>query len=93
MKELHLLIDDERNINADMIVRNYSLGISALQIRIWDVLWLDHDLGEEKTGYDVMCWLEQNLGFLPKKIVCISSNPVGKKRINQVIEKLYKKKE
>jgi hypothetical protein len=77
------------------ICRNYSDGIKALQEGGWDCLYLDHDLksfdvdGREKTGYDVMVFLEQNLELLPKRIVCVSANPSGRKRIEQVIQKLY----
>jgi len=58
-------------------------------------LYLDHDLAsfegdKEKTGYDVICWLEENTEYLPiHGIYCVSSNPVGRSRINQVIDKLY----
>ena len=97
---MRLLIDDTRtNIAADIIARTFEDGIKALKENKIDVLYLDHDLGfnhysnnysDEKTGYDIMCWLEQNQQYLPTTIVCVSANPVGAKRINQVIEKLYK---
>jgi hypothetical protein len=86
--ERHLLIDDMRNIFADDIARTYQEGIAFLRKTKYTHLWLDHDLGEGKTGYDVMCWLEQNQQHLPDKIICISANPVGNKRINVVIKKL-----
>lgn len=47
----------------------------------------------EKTGYDVICWIEemhQTTGFsLPNRIYTHSANPVGVRRIQQVIERLY----
>lgn len=66
----------------------------------WDVLYLDHDLGDpdpDKTGYGIMKWLEakcneddvQREFFLPKKIVLVTSNPVGRKNMQVVIDKLY----
>ncbi len=61
-----LLIDDLRNIKADVIARTYDEGIRELTYNgPWDLLLLDHDLasfvnGIEKTGYDVMCFLEEN---------------------------------
>ena len=97
-----LMIDDMRdethvNCELDVIARNYWTGIEQLKLRQWDVLFLDHDLSsfmqagpKEWTGYDVMCYLEENPQHLPKKIICISSNPAGRARIEQVIEKLYK---
>lgn len=86
--ERHLLIDDLRDINADDIARNYADGIAFLSKNKYTHLWIDHDLGEDKTGYDIMCWLEENQDRLPDKIICVSSNPVGRERINAVIEKL-----
>ena len=61
-----LLIDDERNLKADIIARNYKEGIRQLVYNgLWDKLLLDHDLadfdskGQESTGYDVLLWLEE----------------------------------
>lgn len=98
---MNLLIDDVRdeshtNCELHTIARNYFSGIAALTSGIkWDTLFLDHDLstfdddGKEWTGYDIMCFLEINPQFLPNKIVCVSSNPSGRARIEQVIKKLY----
>lgn len=59
-------------------------------------LSLDHDLGEPEagTGYDVVCFLEEmkytNENFpMPFEIYVHSANPVGRKRMLQVINKLY----
>ena len=64
---------------------------------------LDHDLSEmatigilqpgEKTGYTVVCWMEDN-NVWPKDGVRVHSlNPIGKKRMEQIIEKHYMQKE
>lgn len=64
---------------------------------------LDHDLSEEHypwncadvtkckgTGYDVVCWLEQNPEFWPSHGVRIhSANPVGRARMEVVVNKHY----
>jgi len=79
------------------IARTCKQGIEMLKNRgPWDLLLLDHDLGladplkKELNGYYVMCWLEQaNPCYLPKQIKIISSNPVGNRRMQQVIDKLY----
>ena len=96
-----LMIDDMRDethvkCELDVIARNYWTGIEALKLRVWDILFLDHDLSsfmqggaKEKTGYNIMCFLEEHPEHLPKKIICISSNPAGRERIEQVIMKLY----
>jgi hypothetical protein len=78
------------------ITRSFKEGIEALKSGgPWTLLLLDHDLasydedGKEKTGYDVMCFLEANPQYLPAQIACCSSNPPGKAKIEQVIRKLY----
>ena len=102
-----LLIDDTRMETApnimrrvDLIARNYWTGIDSLtKMGPWDLLLLDHDLssydanGKEWTGYSIMCWLEdpQNESFRPKEIRIVSSNPEGARRMQVVIDKLYKK--
>lgn len=93
-----LLIDDIRNLEADVIARNYTEGIKQLKFNgSWDLLLLDHDLasfdtkGKEFTGYDIMCWLEENNEFLPKEIRCVSDNPVGRDKINMVIKAIKRR--
>ena len=87
-----LLIDDQRNLPADRVARTYREGIEALREQHWDLLYLDHDLGDfsgiegrELTGYDVACWLEENPQFLPDKVEIITSNPAGRRNIEVVL--------
>ncbi len=65
----------------------------------WDKLTaisLDHDLGEGyPTGYDLVCWIEQYVveeghpfPATLKKLNVHSANPVGSKRMVQVLQKL-----
>lgn len=67
MKKRTLLIDDLRNLEADMIARDPIEGIKCLQDKgPWDILLLDHDMatyedGREITGYDVLLWIEERL--------------------------------
>lgn len=91
-----LLIDDMRNLDVDTIARDYFEGIQQLKTTKWDVLYLDHDLGcfhpktgKELTGYDVICWLEAHPKHVPKSIKLVTSNPVGRSRMLQVIERIY----
>lgn len=83
-----LLIDDMRTVPNAVIARDFKTGLQMLEDQSWDVLLIDHDLGEEKTGYDIMCWLEEHPEKVPKRIICVSSNPVGRKRIEQIIRKI-----
>lgn len=93
-KESTLLIDDIRTINVDRIARTYEEGIAALQEKRWDVLYLDHDLGDksvpEKTGYTIVCWLEQHPEHLPGKIVLVTNNGSGRERMQLVLNRLYR---
>lgn len=60
-----------------------------------DTLSLDNDLGENiPEGYKVLDWLEETIfndpAFpLPDRIVVHSANPVARKRMETVINKLY----
>lgn len=86
-----LLIDDIRTIPlANTTARSFKEGVDQLRRKKWDLLLLDHDLGEfEKTGYDVMVFLKENQSFAPKMILCISDNPPGRDRINLMIKDIY----
>lgn len=90
-----LLIDDLRNIEATVVARTYAEGIQALRNDgPFDILYLDHDLGSENpndTGYGIMCFLEEFRDLLPKRIELVTANPVGRKNMQVVIDKLYKK--
>src|SRR5579863_767583 len=42
-----------------------------------------------KNGYGIMCFLENHPELLPIKIEVVSSNPVGRAKIQAAIDKLY----
>lgn len=76
------------------ICRTFEEGLTALRDEgPWDLLYLDHDLGNqdkiEKTGYSILCWLEEFPEWLPKAIVLVTSNPVGRKKMSVLIDRLY----
>lgn len=55
---------------------------------------LDHDLGTEKDGMDVLNWIEEQLKTgvrecLPFGIACHSMNPVENKRMSNVATMLW----
>lgn len=88
-----LAIDDERECKgADIIVRNYVLGINAIKSinktnpNDWE-LWIDHDLGGEKTGYDIINFIEEQ-NIRPKVVKIISANPVGVERISLALNSM-----
>lgn len=55
---------------------------------------LDHDLGEERTGYDVAKFYAElvNGNWLPKpKLITVhSANPPGRENIQSVIDRYFK---
>lgn len=91
---MKILIDDVRKIRADLVCRTYNEGIDALRANAGqvEVLYLDHDLGDpdvKKTGYGVVCWLEQNPQCWPEVIFLVTANPVGRQNMERVLIKLY----
>lgn len=91
-----LLIDDLREIAADRVCRNYDDAIKALtEEGPFGLCLLDHDLasfdenGHEKTGYDILCFLEANPQYLPDQIMLVTANPVGRQKMKVVIDRLY----
>jgi len=100
-----LWLDDIRppwkhgHVGADW-VKTADEAIQALATGKYDVASLDHDLSEaatmgcaspkEKTGYTVVCWLEEHPHFWPEDGVYVHSmNPVGATKMRAVIESHY----
>ena len=84
-----------------VICRDFNTARVALHSWLinWDRIYIDHDLGGEKTGYDLMCCLEagqaeadpsDSLVPLSKtgEIHIISNNPVGAQRMYDLGVKL-----
>lgn len=75
--------------DTEVVARDYNAGVQLLATNSWDELYLDHDLGDHsKTGYDVMCWLEEHSNRLPPKVFFVSANPVGVERMKRVLERM-----
>lgn len=81
-------------------VQNYNEFVMAIENDIkqfntlsFQYIQLDHDLGEEKTGYDCVKWLcdkcDELLIRFPKYHVH-SANPIGKENIEKYIENFEK---
>lgn len=103
-----LWLDDVRDpqkhghIGADW-VKTADDAIAAIQTGRYDFASLDHDLSEaatmgcagpkEKTGYTVVCWLEQNPQFWPEDGIAVHSmNPVGATKMRTVIHAHYRRR-
>lgn len=49
----------------------------------------DHRTFKEKTGYSVICWMEEN-NIWPKEGVRVHTmNPVGKDKMLEIVNKIY----
>lgn len=89
---MKLYIDDLRDIPAGYVgCRTYAEAIGKfidLEGQI-ECISFDHDLGEEKTGYDVCLWLVEHIvveGYpLPKEINLHTANPVGRDNMYQLL--------
>lgn len=77
--------------NSWVIARGYQDAIYYLKTGKVTTISLDHDLGEQHTGYDVCLWIEEKVfkkRFYPPTIYVHSANPVGRRRIEQSISKI-----
>ena len=92
MQRIRLFVDDIRNpedlgLRGWTVARTSDDAIRILRNGSVESLSLDHDLGGEDTGYRVACWLEEH-GVWPRLgVLCHSANPVGKARIQAVIDR------
>lgn len=88
-----LYIDDTRfpeyfhQIGARIdVARTYNEAIELIDAfrASYDLISLDHDLGEEKTGYDIAKYIVENQIEIPP-IAIHSANPVGRFNIEQLL--------
>ena len=92
---MKLWVDDIREAPEGWdVARTYDEAVKKLLTTSYRVVSLDHDLGEEKTGYDIACVIEAMVvkGYeVPSMIMCHSANPVGKARISQAVKSIYQR--
>lgn len=80
-----LLVDDARD-GCDVIARTPEAAMAILGGcgHVFEGICLDHDLGGDKTGHDVLCWaLDEKT--LPKKVQLVTMNPVGRARMTKAL--------
>ena len=91
---MKLFVDDVRDAPdfSWKVVRSYKEAIDVLKSEKVQILSLDHDLGEDLTGYDIINWLEKKVYHEeiepPKKILVHSANPVGVDNIKRAINSI-----
>lgn len=91
VKSKWLLIDDIRTVpGVDRTARTYEDGLRAITREgPWDCIIFDHDLGEnQKSGYDLMCVLEENTQLIPNNIMIITDNASARPKMEMLKNKL-----
>ena len=93
-EKVYIYIDDVRlpkNIpygTKYVICQNYKTAIEALKKHISFgykiIVDFDHDLGEDKSGYDIAKWIVQQ-GYSNMYFKIHSMNPVGAKNIRELL--------
>ena len=87
--QFYIYVDDEREplVDYDCWVKSYKEAVSAIKTYYSPMhtlfLDLDHDLGGEKTGYDIAKWCVEN--GITGVFRVHSMNPVGKQNIRQLL--------
>ena len=102
-----LLIDDQRTIDQVhkftkavyesyriRVCRNYAYGKNTLLHNRYDILYLDHDLGDfrdgkEYTGMDILKLIQSGDVIKPNKIVLVTSNASVRQSMQLIIDKIY----
>jgi len=70
-------------------VRNYHEAIACLKAQRYDMVFFDHDLGEDTlSGMDVAKWVAQNIK-LPFLFYVHSANPVGRENIQSYLTQFF----
>jgi CheY-like chemotaxis protein len=84
---MRLIVDDIRDLGCDVIVRTPEAAMELLTKAgfLFEAICLDHDLGRELTGYDVLKYgLESET--LPKRVQIVTQNPVGRDRMTKLLQ-------
>jgi hypothetical protein len=90
---MRVFLDDVRPLPADKsdwtLVKNYKQAVSLLASGLVLEISLDHDLGEKKTGYDVLSYIEEKVFFgkFPMPTIHIhTANAPARKKMLQTVE-------
>lgn len=69
-----------------IISKNYDDAINMLNTCKFNAIDLDHDLGEDKTGYDICKYIIEN-NIKLDRVYIHTSNPVGRYNMKQLLER------
>lgn len=78
-------LDHDIGACADCIAHNYHIG----DMKTAETTFYNR-CPHAKNGYDVVCWMEEYNCWPPDGVVVHSMNPVGRQRMQQVIDKHYR---
>jgi hypothetical protein len=82
-----IFLDDMRPCpNGFILAKNYKECITLLKNNKVDVISLDHDLGGNKSGYDVVKYMVE-YDIYPSTIILHSANPVGVQNMEQLLKR------
>ena len=82
---MHVLIDDFRDLTGmDIICRTPEAGLEVVSMLRPSHLYIDHDLGCELDGYQVIIGLLRN-NKCPRNVQIVSDNPVGVQNISRAL--------
>ena len=88
--KMNVYLDDVRSgpVSPDwVIVRGVDNAMILLQQGLVNDLSLDHDMGpNEATGYELLCWMEENNIWPSGNVSVHSANPVGAAKMHQAID-------
>lgn len=89
-----LVIDDDRTPKFEAkVVRSSDEAIPLILYDYWDEVWFDFDLGGDDSAAEIIYAIEESAfwGRIPdiKKVIIHTSNPVGRKLLEQTLSKWY----
>jgi len=93
MLKLRLWLDDVRPapiLDSWMVAKNYQEAITLIDKYTFFLCSLDHDLGEEKDGADVLQYMIDN-DKVPELVLIHSKNPVGVAEMNRMLNRYWDK--
>ena len=91
---MKLYVDDRRQPTGDyeVLARTVERAIHHLQSGEVTHLSLDHDLGGERNGVEVLDWIQREMtenGLVPPEVmVAHSANPAGRAALERAIESI-----
>lgn len=85
-KSFHLLIDDIRTLDVDVISRTGKVGMRLMEAGEVTHLYMDNDLGDDvpMEGIDILKWARDN-GHMPPNVTIVSANIVCRKRMEDLL--------